>query len=425
MTRVRSGRRGAPVLSPPPQLPARPGAGGPGRVRRVLRRLRRAHPGLLDPPGAGRRHGVRPALGDVRHGARAARRSSAARPPRRNRAGCSRSPARSSRTTGATAASSAPRWRGSACPCRALSDPEIERIEELAGIAGLAAQLADAMRTLPEEQRRAVELRVVERVRLRRRRGAARRERADGAGTRLARAASALAHSAGGRRVTRDGATARGPARGGARATSRPTRARRRRRRARSPRCWRSPLVGGGAAADATTCSTAARRRRTSAAQIPRYAPGQGEQRQIAAKLRVAGVPLPFGVARLRDGRGPRCALAGVVNGSALGDLAGGRFRPFAADRVGTCNVPGRATIDQTTVAGHVVLYGLAPAGARSVVLPELGRSFTLGPDRAFLFVCPKRAPVQGGLPGIDRRESTSCAERCPTRSCSAEASAA
>ena len=42
-----------------------------------------------------------------------------------------------------------------------LSDPEIERIEELAGVAGLAAQLGEAMRTLPEEQRRAVELRIV------------------------------------------------------------------------------------------------------------------------------------------------------------------------------------------------------------------------------------------------------------------------
>jgi RNA polymerase sigma-70 factor (ECF subfamily) len=46
-------------------------------------------------------------------------------------------------------------------PVPGLSDPEIERIEELAGIAGLAAQLDAAMRTLPEEQRRAVELRVV------------------------------------------------------------------------------------------------------------------------------------------------------------------------------------------------------------------------------------------------------------------------
>jgi RNA polymerase sigma-70 factor (ECF subfamily) len=47
-------------------------------------------------------------------------------------------------------------------PMPGLSDPEIERIEELAGVAELAAQLADAMGALPEDQRRAVELRIVE-----------------------------------------------------------------------------------------------------------------------------------------------------------------------------------------------------------------------------------------------------------------------
>jgi RNA polymerase sigma-70 factor (ECF subfamily) len=47
-------------------------------------------------------------------------------------------------------------------PVRGLSDPEIERIEELAGVAEVAAQLADAMGALPEEQRRAVELRIID-----------------------------------------------------------------------------------------------------------------------------------------------------------------------------------------------------------------------------------------------------------------------
>jgi RNA polymerase sigma factor (sigma-70 family) len=41
-------------------------------------------------------------------------------------------------------------------------DPEIERIEQLAGIDELVPALHDAMAALPEDQRRAVELRVVE-----------------------------------------------------------------------------------------------------------------------------------------------------------------------------------------------------------------------------------------------------------------------
>jgi RNA polymerase sigma-70 factor (ECF subfamily) len=44
----------------------------------------------------------------------------------------------------------------------ALSDPVIERIEQLAGINELVPALHDAMAALPEDQRRAVELRVVE-----------------------------------------------------------------------------------------------------------------------------------------------------------------------------------------------------------------------------------------------------------------------
>jgi hypothetical protein len=179
----------------------------------------------------------------------------------------------------------------------------------------------------------------------------------------------------------------------------RATRARRRRRQ-RIVAVIALALVGGGAAADATSLFDSGPAVPDVPGQTPRYAPEQGEQRQITAKLRVAGVPLPFGVAVYDTAEGRACALAGVVNGSALGDLAGGRFRPFAADRVGTCNTPGRATIDQTTVAGHVLVYGLAAARARSVALPELGRSFRLGPDRAFLFVVPERRPYK-----VDMRE--------------------
>ena len=43
-----------------------------------------------------------------------------------------------------------------------LTDQDLERIEELAGVAGVAGELRDAMASLPADQRRAVELRVVE-----------------------------------------------------------------------------------------------------------------------------------------------------------------------------------------------------------------------------------------------------------------------
>ena len=50
-------------------------------------------------------------------------------------------------------------------PAVGLSDPEIERIEELAGLAEVAADLAEAMDALPEQQRLAVVLRVVDECR--------------------------------------------------------------------------------------------------------------------------------------------------------------------------------------------------------------------------------------------------------------------
>jgi RNA polymerase sigma-70 factor (ECF subfamily) len=44
----------------------------------------------------------------------------------------------------------------------ALAERDLERIEELAGVAAVAAGLRDALAGLPEEQRAAVELRVIE-----------------------------------------------------------------------------------------------------------------------------------------------------------------------------------------------------------------------------------------------------------------------
>jgi hypothetical protein len=177
-------------------------------------------------------------------------------------------------------------------------------------------------------------------------------------------------------------------------------RARRRRRRTRVAAVLALVVVGGGAAAEATNLFDSGPAAPDIRGQPPRYAPGQGERRQIVVKLRVAGSPLPYGVAVYRTSENRECAVPGVVNGSELGDLVDGRFRPFAADRIGSCNAPGRVTIDSARIGGRIVLFGLAPAGARSVVLPQLGQTRTLGPDRAFLFIVPKRVPYK-----VDFRE--------------------
>ena len=47
-------------------------------------------------------------------------------------------------------------------PVPGLTDPQIERIEDMSGLSEVAAPLAEAMASLPSDQRRAVELRVVE-----------------------------------------------------------------------------------------------------------------------------------------------------------------------------------------------------------------------------------------------------------------------
>ncbi|WP_028067723.1 hypothetical protein [Solirubrobacter soli] len=177
-------------------------------------------------------------------------------------------------------------------------------------------------------------------------------------------------------------------------------RARRRRRRTRLAAALALVVVGGGAAAEATNLFDSGPAAPDIRGQPPRYAPGQGERRQIVVKLRVDGSPLPYGVALYETGEDRVCAVPGVLNGSELGDLVDGRFRPFAADRIGACNVRGRANIDSAIVAGRPVLFGVAPARARSVALPQLGKTFTLGPDRAFLFVTPSRVPYK-----VDFRE--------------------
>ena len=211
-------------------VPARPIERRPGCLRGLLRRLRRARPGVLHAPRPGRRDGVRPAVGDVRRSRWSAARSSAARRPSRSRAGCSRSPARSSRTTGATGSVERTALARLGVPVPGLTDPQIERIEDMAGLSEVAAPLADAMASLPSEQRRGGRAARGRGVRLRRGRAGARRSpsRTPAPASRAACAALALRAArcrddrVRGRRVTRASKrTPRGPACEAARARRR------------------------------------------------------------------------------------------------------------------------------------------------------------------------------------------------------------
>ena len=300
-----------------------------------------------------------------------------------------------------TAVSSAPRSRASACRCPGLSDPEIERIEELAGHRGAGrASSTQALRALPEDQRRAVELRVVCECGyddVAGRLGVSEQT----ARARVSRGLRALSPRirAGGRGVTRHRGAAGGTCAGRRSATSRPARscppaptAHRSHARARPDRQRR------GRRGDQRV------RDRSGGAGHPRPDPAVRPWRRRptpdhreAARSRVA---LPLGVAVYETQDGHTCALPGVVNGSSLGDLVDGTFRPYAADRVGTCNVPQRPTIDSATVAGKAVVFGLAAPKTRTVVLRATGERFRVGPDRAFLFVVPTRGPAE-----VDMRE--------------------
>ena len=86
-------------------------------------------------------------------------------------------------------------------------------------------------------------------------------------------------------------------------------RAKRRRRRTRLAAALALAVVGGGAVADATNVFDSGPTAPDIRGQLPRYAPGQGERRQIVVKLRVDGTPLPFGVAVYETGEGRAGAL--------------------------------------------------------------------------------------------------------------------
>ena len=96
---------------------------------------------------------------------------------------------------------------------------------------------------------------------------------------------------------------------------------------------------------------------------------------------------LPWGVAIYEGATGEPCATAGRARGNSLGEVSGGRFRPYAADRVGACGDLTREKLFYATAShpGRTLVFGRVRPGVRS--LTAEGRSVELGRGGSFLLV--------------------------------------
>jgi hypothetical protein len=95
-----------------------------------------------------------------------------------------------------------------------------------------------------------------------------------------------------------------------------------------------------------------------------------------------------------RSGNGQHCALAGRLNGVALGVMRGGTFHPYAPDHQGSCNRPGRPFGSTEYIDGRTLVFGIARPGAKRVTVTVDGRARTAPTGRGGGFLLVYRGPI-------------------------------
>jgi hypothetical protein len=160
-------------------------------------------------------------------------------------------------------------------------------------------------------------------------------------------------------------------------------------------------LVAAGAAGAAELILTGEPVKDTRRGIVAGYRPGPGrEQLSVVARDPDGGPAWGVKVFISRNHR--RCAIAGVVNGVALGTLSGGRFHPYPADLAGTCARTGRPFGAVQRVGDRTLVFGLARPGVRRVTIAVGGRQHPAQTGRGDAFLAVYRGEVASDELNID-----------------------
>jgi hypothetical protein len=176
-----------------------------------------------------------------------------------------------------------------------------------------------------------------------------------------------------------------------------PRRRRRRRRRRTAGLLAVGALAAAGAAGAAELIATGKPVRDERAHAGYRPGPSLPQISVVARDGRTA-----WAVRVFRSRNGQDCAIAGQLNGVALGIVRDGTFHPYARDYHGTCNQPGRPFGTPQYIGGRTLVFGIARPGSRRVTVTVDGKPRPAPVGRGGAFLLVYRGPIANDALKID-----------------------